>query len=96
MSSSSTIQARLAALRVPGVDIAGKTGTATIIRPEGKVDEAWFICFAPLENPEIAVAVAVDGTVPGETFGGGAEAAPIAAAILKKYFEKKRAAVAAN
>jgi penicillin-binding protein 2 len=39
---------------VSGVDIAGKTGTAQITRPQGKVDEAWFICFAPLENPEIA------------------------------------------
>jgi penicillin-binding protein 2 len=83
-------------LRVPGVRIAGKTGTAQIIRPQGRVDEAWFICFAPLENPEIAVAVAVDGTTPGENFGGGREASPIAAAILRKYFEKKRAAVAAN
>jgi len=82
-------------LRVPGVRIAGKTGTAQIIRPQGKVDEAWFICFAPLENPEIAIAVAVDGP-PGENFGGGREAAPIASAILKKYFAKKHAQVAAN
>jgi penicillin-binding protein 2 len=82
-------------LRVPGVRIAGKTGTAQVIRPKGKADEAWFICFAPLENPEIAIAVAVDGP-PGENFGGGREAAPIASAILKKYFEKKHSAVAAN
>jgi penicillin-binding protein 2 len=82
-------------LRVPGVRIAGKTGTAQITRPQGKVDEAWFICFAPLENPEIAMAIAVDGP-PGENFGGGREAAPIASAILKKYFEKLHAAVAAN
>jgi len=82
-------------LRVPGVRIAGKTGTAQIVRPQGKVDEAWFICFAPLENPEIAIAVAVDGP-PGENFGGGREAAPIASAILKKYFAKKHAQVAAN
>jgi penicillin-binding protein 2 len=85
----------LPALRVPGVDIAGKTGTAQITRPQGKVDEAWFICFAPIEDPEIAVAIAVDGPL-GESFGGGAEAAPIASAILKKYFEKRRAGVASN
>jgi penicillin-binding protein 2 len=83
-------------LRVPGVRIAGKTGTAQINSPQGKVDEAWFICFAPLENPEIAIAVAVEGTTPGENFGGGREAAPIASAVLKKYFEKGRAGVAAN
>jgi penicillin-binding protein 2 len=85
----------LPALRVPGVDIAGKTGTAQITRPQGKVDEAWFICFAPIENPQIAIAIAVDGPV-GESFGGGPEASPIASAILKKYFEKRRAGVAAN
>jgi penicillin-binding protein 2 len=85
----------LPAFRVPGVDIAGKTGTAQITRPKGKVDEAWFICFAPIENPEIAVAIAVDGPV-GESFGGGQEASPIASAILKKYFEKRRAGVAVN
>jgi penicillin-binding protein 2 len=81
----------LPALRVPGVEIAGKTGTAQITRPQGKVDEAWFICFAPIDNPEIAVAIAVDGPV-GESFGGGQQASPIASAILKKYFEKKRGA----
>jgi len=84
------------ALRVPGVRIAGKTGTAQIMRPSGKVDEAWFICFAPLESPEIAVAVAVDGNVPGENFAGGIYSVPIASAILRKYFEKHRAGAAAN
>ncbi len=79
------------ALRVPGVRIAGKTGTAQVVRPTGKADEAWFICFAPLENPEIAVAVAVDGP-PGENFGGGRNSTPIASAILKAYFAKRRGA----
>jgi penicillin-binding protein 2 len=86
----------LETLRVPDVRIAGKTGTAQIIRPQGRVDEAWFICFAPAENPEIAIAVAVDGTVPGENFAGGRYALPVASAILKRYFEKKHAAIAAN
>jgi penicillin-binding protein 2 len=85
----------LPAFKVPGVDIAGKTGTAQITRPQGKVDEAWFICFAPLENPEIAVAIAVDGPA-GESFGGGQQASPIASAILKKYFEKRRAGAGAS
>jgi penicillin-binding protein 2 len=86
----------IAALRVPGVRIAGKTGTAQIHRPQGEVDEAWFICFAPIENPQIAVAVAIEGTTPGEAFGGGREAAPVAAAVLQKYFAKKQPAVTAN
>ena len=84
------------AYRVPGVRIAGKTGTAQIVSPNGKVDEAWFICFAPIENPTIAVAVALEGTTPGENYGGGPESSPVAALILRKYFEKRRATVASN
>jgi len=83
-------------LRVPGIRIAGKTGTAQIMSPQGRVDEAWFICFAPVANPTIAVAVAIQGTTPGENFGGGREASPVASAILKKYFEKHRQGVAVN
>ncbi len=82
------------ALRVPGVRIACKTGTAQIKRPQGEVDEAWFICFAPLENPQIAIAVAIEGDTPGETFGGGTYAVPVASAILKKFFSPKPAAAA--
>ncbi|HEY1792748.1 MAG TPA: penicillin-binding transpeptidase domain-containing protein [Opitutaceae bacterium] len=85
----------LPAYHVPGVDVAGKTGTAQVQRPTGKFDEAWFICFAPAYNPRIAVAIAVDGPL-GESFGGGREAAPIASAILKRYFAKARPALASN
>ena len=76
----------LAALRVPGVTIAGKTGTAQI---PGNKNCAWFICFAPAENPEIAIAVAIEGDVAGEEFGGGLYAAPVASRILQEYFRKK-------
>ena len=73
--------------QIPGVTICGKTGTAQL---PGNFDEAWFICFAPRENPQIAVAVAIQGTRP---YGGGLQAAPVAAMILKKYFEKKNASI---
>ena len=52
---------------------------------------AWFICFAPLENPEIAVAVTTEGDTPGENYAGATFAAPVADIILKKYFERKAA-----
>lgn len=81
---------------VPGVRIAGKTGTAQRGGGGHDLDVAWFICFAPLEHPEIAVAVAVQGDIPGENYGGGREAAPVAAAILQKYFAEKNAAPAAE
>jgi penicillin-binding protein 2 len=93
---TASILTSLPILQVPGVRIAAKTGTAQIKRPQGEVDEAWFICFAPIDNPEIAVAVAVEGDIPGETFNGGRYAVPVASAILKKFFEKERARVAAN
>jgi penicillin-binding protein 2 len=72
--------------RIPGVTIAGKTGTAQV---PGRKNVAWFICFAPSRNPEIAMAVAVEGDTPGEDFYGGAYAAPVASAVLRKYFQKK-------
>lgn len=72
--------------KIPGLRIAGKTGTAQI--PGGK-NAAWFICFAPLENPEIAIAVMLEGDTPGEEYGGGTNAAPVAGQILRTYFDKK-------
>ncbi len=64
---------------VPGVTVAGKTGTAQ--NPHGK-DHAWFIAFAPVENPKIALAVLV------ENAGfGGTISAPIARELIK-YFIK--------
>jgi len=87
-------------LRVPGVRIAGKTGTAQkLVTKDGKtgfINYAWFICFAPIENPEIAMAVVVEGEKIGENFGGGSYAVPVASAVLKKYFEKKEAAALAE
>lgn len=84
---------QIPALKIPGVRIAGKTGTAQVrVNQQGKVgtiNVAWFICFAPIENPQIAIAVMVEGETIGEEFGGGRQAAPVAAMIMKKYFEKK-------
>ena len=81
------------ALRIPDVRIAGKTGTAqkkvSIDGKIGNINFAWFICFAPVEKPEIAIAVVLEGDTLGEEYGGGRNAAPVAAAIMKKYFDKK-------
>jgi len=61
--------------------VAGKTGTAQ--NPHGD-SHAWFIGFAPYENPVIAIAVIVENGG-----GGGAVAAPLANLILEKYFYHK-------
>lgn len=66
---------------VYGIDVAGKTGTAQ--NPHGE-DHAWFIGFAPYENPVIAIAVLVENGG-----GGGSVAAPIANLVLEKYFYKR-------
>jgi peptidoglycan glycosyltransferase len=59
---------------LPGVTVAGKTGTAT--NPAGR-SHAWFVAFAPAESPRVAVAIVV------ENAGyGGAVAAPIARRVL--------------
>ena len=63
--------------RVRGLDICGKTGTAQ--NPHGD-DHSVFICFAPRENPQIAVAAYV------ENGGwGGSTAAPIASLLIEQY-----------
>lgn len=78
------------ALKIPGLRIAGKTGTAQQRSPEGTINFAWFICFAPVERPQIAIAVAMEGDTPGEEAGGGTYAAPVARAILKSWWEKQQ------
>ncbi len=68
--------------QIPGVDVAGKTGTAE--HGEGRQAHAWFISFAPADDPEIAVAVVVeDGGVAGSEAGGGQVAAPIARQMME-------------
>jgi penicillin-binding protein 2 len=85
------------AINVPGVTVAGKTGTAEffIDRNKDRIPDrdregnlpthAWFVAFAPYKDPEIAVVVFV--------FGGGegsATAVPIANDILNHYFDRDR------
>lgn len=65
---------------VPGVRVAGKTGTATGV---GGFSNPWFIGFAPVDNPSIAVAVFIEGSAAsGESASGGSVAAPIAAELI--------------
>ncbi|MDD2762671.1 MAG: penicillin-binding transpeptidase domain-containing protein [Opitutaceae bacterium] len=77
-------------LRIPGLRIAGKTGTAQTGPLNAIINIAWFVCFAPVDDPQIAVAVAIEGDRPGETYAGGRYAAPVAQAVLKAWFEKKQ------
>jgi penicillin-binding protein 2 len=75
--------------KIPGLRMAGKTGTAQSQTAKGIINFAWFIGFAPVDNPQVAVAVAIEGDTPGEETGGGLYAAPVAHAIFKTWLEKK-------
>ncbi len=86
------------AARVPGITIAGKTGTAQVVRleqykhlkeeniPYKYRDHALFISFAPAEDPEIAIAVVVE-----HGLHGGSGAAPVAKVVMQKYFANRLA-----
>ncbi len=67
--------------QIPGVQVAGKTGTA-----ESGTDaspHAWFTAFAPADDPQIAIAVVVEnGGVAGDEASGGTVAAPIARDVI--------------
>lgn len=70
--------------RVEGLTGASKTGTAQ----KGKIELAWMVCFAPLENPKIAIAIVLEGQEEGASFGGGTNAGPVVKAILEAWKEK--------
>lgn len=79
--------------RIPGRDVAGKTGTAQVISNEGRArargsdrdlrDHGWFVFFAPKDDPEIA------GVIFGEHNLHGYLGAPIAKHVIETYFAKK-------
>lgn len=81
------------AARIPGISVAGKTGTAQVVRiqelmgdgdeiPYELRDHGWFVAFAPADNPKLVVAVVVE-----HGGHGSSSAAPIVARVLKKCLE---------
>ena len=64
------------AAALEGIDVAGKTGTAEV----GAMNQAWFIGFAPVQRPRVAIAVTVERT----TGQGGTVAAPIAKQVMQE------------
>ncbi|MFV8281145.1 penicillin-binding protein 2 [Christiangramia marina] len=75
------------ALRIPGIEIAGKTGTAeNFTKIDGKrvqlTDHSIFVAFAPVDNPKIAIAVFVENG-----YWGGRYAGRIASLMIEKYLK---------
>jgi peptidoglycan glycosyltransferase len=65
------------AAALSGISVAGKTGTAEVANG---LNQAWFIAFAPVGNPQIAIAVTVEKT----SGQGGTVAAPIAKSVMEQ------------
>lgn len=67
---------------IPGIDVAGKTGTAQT--GDDRSPYAWFISFAPADNPEVAVAVMIQNAdIPRSEIAGGLLGGPIAKAVME-------------
>jgi len=88
-------------IRLAGIDISGKTGTAQVFGRKGEADRkaevadylkdhAWFVAYAPSQAPKIAVAVIVEH---GEH--GASAAAPVARAVIQAYLDPEAAAAEA-
>jgi peptidoglycan glycosyltransferase len=69
------------AASINGIEVAGKTGSAE--NPHGKA-HAWFVGFAPAQNPKIAIAVVVENAG-----SGGSVAGPIARDVILQYLNQK-------
>jgi peptidoglycan glycosyltransferase len=68
---------------IPGISVAGKTGTAQTGQ-EDTSPYAWFISFAPADNPEVAVAVMIQNAdIPRDEVAGGLLGGPIAKAVME-------------
>jgi len=80
MMVAGVAQGVASAAQIPGVPVAGKTGTAETGIDEGR--SFWFTGFAPATDPQIAVAVVVEGDSADGT--GNSVAGPIARAVLEK------------
>lgn len=75
-------------IQIEGLRIAGKTGTADFRAHGENVNLAWFIGTAPVENPQIAVVVMVEGTSSSDRFHGGSTAGPVAKDIFLEFIEQ--------
>jgi len=72
---------------IDGVQVAAKTGTAE--RSAALTPYAWFVSFAPADDPEVAVAVFVENAdVPREEISGGGLAGPIARSVMQSVIER--------
>jgi penicillin-binding protein 2 len=82
------------AARLEGISVAGKTGTAQVVKQAAGArtkesdlsdkyrDHGWFMAFAPVDHPKIAIACIIE-----HAGHGGSTAAPVVQAVMQKYFQ---------
>jgi len=85
------------AARLANIQVAGKTGTAQVVaidrdnpkkkQARGKEDHAWFVAYAPADDPQVAVAVLVE-----HGGHGGEDAAPLARRVIKAHLSEPKVA----
>jgi len=87
MLVSTVTDGTAASARMSGIDVAGKTGTAQSTKD--RPPYAWFVSFAPADDPQVAVAVVVEssGTARSE-IAGGRLAGPIARAVMQAVLDQ--------
>jgi peptidoglycan glycosyltransferase len=74
------------AAQIPGIKVAGKTGTAETSLGQNQKNKLWFIAFAPADDPQVAIAVTVN-----EVVGfGGEVVAPIARQLIQTLLNEKK------
>jgi penicillin-binding protein 2 len=87
------------AARLANIQVAGKTGTAQVVaidrdnpkkkQARGKEDHAWFVAYAPADDPQVAVAVLIE-----HGGHGGEDAAPLARRVIKAHLSEPEVAQA--
>jgi cell division protein FtsI/penicillin-binding protein 2 len=74
--------------QIEGMTVAGKTGTGQWRNHNMKLNLAWFVGFAPADDPKVAVSVLIEGVIPQDQVQGGLTATPIARDLFAAYFAK--------
>lgn len=83
-------------IQIESMRVASKTGTAQKRVAGGTIELGWMIAFAPVENPQIAIAVIMESQEIDASFGGGVQASPVVKAVFEAWKEKQDKPAAAN
>src|SRR5262245_24955004 len=75
---------------VPGIKVAGKTGTAQWGPKHNERTAAWFAGFAPADKPKYAFAAVYEGEPDNDDVHGGTQAAPLVGKVLREIYKEEK------